>query len=178
MAQKRRLVRKHLIRGRTILVKNYDGWHCITSCICCWLLCWQEKGRKKVFALTWLSVFSLPATSPRWSTQVCKIIHASAFSHHCLVVVVRSKHNQHISAFAILRSRCRPLWQPVNDIRLQQVARRRCSSSQHCWRAQTLFPFSVGHCQLWANSKARSMLSVLCAVGSWLESFLSCSMTK
>ena len=73
------------------------------------------KGRKRVFALKWLSVFSLPATS---AGCFCHIIHA--FWDQCLVL--QSKHNQHISDFAIVSSRWRHLWQPVNDIRLEQVA--------------------------------------------------------
>ena len=136
----------------------------------------RKKGGRKSLLFRWLSVFALHC-------QLCKLLawlldtSLQNNSGLCifaspLVVVVRLKPNQHISDFAILRStrsRCRPLWQPVNDIRLEQK-----------WRGLLHHPnivgvpkhfcHSVGH--HWANSRARSMLSMLCLMGSWYIKFV------
>ena len=128
----------------------------------------KKRRRKKVFALTRLckSFLCLPALLLGWLVGWHTVLLPFGSHHWWVVVVVRLKPN--ISDFAILsNSRCRPLWHQaaVNDIRPSGGGGVHHPNIVGAPKHSLCYSL-----QIWANNKARSMFSMLCAL-SGSESF-------
>ena len=128
----------------------------------------KKRRRKKVFALTRLckSFLCLPALLLGWLVGWHTVLLPFGTHHWWVVVVVRLKPN--ISDFAILsNSRCRPLWHQaaVNDIRPSGGGGVHHPNIVGAPKHSLCYSL-----QIWANNKARSMFSMLCAL-SGSESF-------
>ena len=139
------------------------------SCSCSWVLFGQEKGRKRVFALRWLSVFSLPATSAGWLADTI-LPHNSCILASMLGVAIQTQ-----STYFWFCNSDQQVAAPLTACQWHQTSASGVAlSSVHHLNIVGMpkhFSHSVSHRLLWTNSRARSMFSLLCAAGSGYESF-------